>query len=408
MFEDADAALAQRDPALPGLALLLDADAIGSAINAALPLARLQQFEKIYLRYKPGMNCLAAYRAMHAGQSVLLHAKAHGPDAEIKLDKAEVRTQVGVGELPGRVVLAEQHVVVSFFPNDSKLKRLRRLGDATKLRSLLARLFPDEPQFWEGSLSTLAYKPERRYVCRLTASNGDQRVLRFHTPSGYAALTVPPELTRLRDGPRFSGRLNADPELGVVVHEWIEGALLRSAYCAEERGEGDTAGLHWYADFVRRTGHALARMHAGTDAVVPGVLALVDASHTGVSVRTLKDEFNVIAACRQGLAFLTPHALAEADSLAERLRLLLQQRTATQALIHGDFYGKQVLDTDQGVAFLDLDEVCLGHPAADLGLFMAHLELEAMYGWLSPGRAGAVSAALLHGYRQGGGARQPG
>ena len=382
MLETADAALAARDPALPGLSLLLDAAALGEAINAAAPEARLAQVEKHYLRYKPGMNCLAAYRATRDGQTVTFHAKAHGADTEAKLGKAEERGSVEVAGLPGRLVLAELGVVVNFFPNDSKLKRLRRLGDDTKRHDLLAKLFPDQPQLWSGVIETLAYKPERRYVCRLTASDGTRRVLRFHTPAGYAALAAPPAPGSLPGGPRFSSRVAENPEYGIVAHDWLEGDLLRGLYCAQE----------WRPDPVRRAGHALARLHAGAGNA--GVTATLPS-------RTLADEFNAIDANRRGLTMLTPHLAVLADSLAARLKAALERRAPALAMIHGDFYGKQILDTETGIAFLDLDELCLGHPAADLGLFVAHLELEVGYCMLTQARAGEVTAALLNGYSLG-------
>ncbi len=388
MLEPADAALAARDPALPGLALLLDAAALGETINTAFPDARLTQVVKHYLRYKPGMNCLAAYRAQRDGKPITFHAKAHGADTEVKLHKAGKRAGVAVAGLPGRVVLAESGIVVNFFPNDSKLKQLHLLGDDAKRRDLLAGLFPDLPQLCSGNIETLAYKPERRYVCRVTASDGTCRVLRFHTPAGYAALAAPPPPDSLPGGPRFSSRVAENAEYGIVAHDWLAGDLLRGLYCAPE----------WRPDPVRRAGHALARLHAGAaDASLAATLPS----------RTLADEFNAIDATRRGLDMLTPHLATLADSLATRLKAALERRVPALAMIHGDFYGKQILDTESGIAFLDLDELCLGHPAADLGLFVAHLELEVGYCMLTQARAGAVTASLLNGYSLGEGSVSP-
>ncbi len=388
MLEHADAELAARDPALPGLALLLDAGALGEAINAAFPGAHLTHVEKHYLRYKPGMNCLAAYRARRDGQPITFHAKAHGADTEVKLGKAGKRAGVAVADLPGRLVLAEHGIVVNFFPNDSKLKHLHLLGDDAKRHDLLAQLFPEQPQLWTGTIETLAYKPERRYVCRLTANDGTRRVLRFHTPTGYAALAAPPAPDSLPGGPRFSSRIAENAEYGIVAHDWLAGQLLRGLYCGQE----------WQADPVRRAGHALARLHAG-------------AADTSVAAnlpqRSIEDEYNAIDATRRGLAMLTPHLDMLADALSARLKAALERRAPGLAMIHGDFYGKQILDTDSGIAFLDLDELCLGHPAADLGLFVAHLELEVGYCMLTQARASMVTATLLNGYGQGEGRITP-
>ncbi len=379
MLSPADAALVARETALPGLALLLDPDALGQAINTALPDVRLAPVLKHYLRYKPGMNCLAAYRGLRDGQPLAFYAKAHGADVDVKLAKAEERASVAVGGLPGRLVLAEHGLVLNFFPNDSKLKALRRLGDAEKRRDLLARLFPAQPALWSGSLETLAYKPERRYVCRLTSADGGSRVLRFHTPAGYAAIAALPAPHSQPGGPRLAARLAEDPERGIIAHEWLDGRLLRGDYCAPE----------WDPDSVWRCGRALAHLHAQ-----PG---------DGLPRRTIENDLGAIDASRRGLGMLTPHLSPLADRLAARLAAAIGQRSPALASLHGDFYAKQVLDTPTGIAFLDLDEMALGHPAADLGLFIAHLELEAGYGLLTRERAEAVSEALRLGYAFGAG-----
>ena len=44
--------------------------------------------------------------------------------------------------------------------------------------------------------------------------------------------------------------------------------------------------------------------------------------------------------------------------------------------IHGDFYDKQVLLLDDQVAVVDLDDAACGDVRQDLGLFIAHLELD--------------------------------
>jgi hypothetical protein len=56
-----DRALAARDPALPGLALLLDDAAVATALRERLPEARVRAARSTYIRYKPGTNCLVAF-----------------------------------------------------------------------------------------------------------------------------------------------------------------------------------------------------------------------------------------------------------------------------------------------------------------------------------------------------------
>jgi len=71
----AEQALIARDPALPGLALLLDDRALSAALTSHLPRHSIARVT--YLRYKPQTHCLAALRLDdHSGNTQTLWAKA--------------------------------------------------------------------------------------------------------------------------------------------------------------------------------------------------------------------------------------------------------------------------------------------------------------------------------------------
>lgn len=81
----ADADLVRRDELLPGLATLLDPAAFLEALSRDLPDANPVAAEPLYLRYKPGTNCLVEYRVRAAGgREALLYAKTYGLDAASK------------------------------------------------------------------------------------------------------------------------------------------------------------------------------------------------------------------------------------------------------------------------------------------------------------------------------------
>ena len=143
MLTPYDFDIARRDTALPGLPILLDPEAFTEAIRRAAPSADAAR--PLYVRYKPGMNALFAFDLDVAGETVTLHAKAHRPADQVKFDKAARRPSVPGPLGPGRLVLADEGIIVSVFPNDAKLKSLERLGDPERRRRLLARLFPDAP-----------------------------------------------------------------------------------------------------------------------------------------------------------------------------------------------------------------------------------------------------------------------
>jgi aminoglycoside phosphotransferase (APT) family kinase protein len=77
----------------------------------------------------------------------------------------------------------------------------------------------------------------------------------------------------------------------------------------------------------------------------------------------------------------------------------LAELPPTDRQLHGDFYAKQVLLRPDGVAVLDFDEAARGDPGHDLGLFLAHLEWDALRGRVRSDPVEALGAALLEGYR---------
>lgn len=80
----AEAEIIRRDPAVPGLALLLDPDAFLAALRSVRPEAKLESARITYVKYKPGTNCLTGYRLIVAGTPVDLYGKAYPRTAKKK------------------------------------------------------------------------------------------------------------------------------------------------------------------------------------------------------------------------------------------------------------------------------------------------------------------------------------
>src|SRR5438132_4612505 len=98
MLSLADADLARRDRALPGLAILFDADEFAARLGRALDSTNLTA-AVTYVKYQPGRNCLVGYQLRVGSALVPVYAIAHRRDASHKLDKA--RLQPGTSGLLG-------------------------------------------------------------------------------------------------------------------------------------------------------------------------------------------------------------------------------------------------------------------------------------------------------------------
>lgn len=376
MLSAADRALAQRDPAIPGLGLLLDAQELLSHLPAVLQRRADGIIQRTYLRYKPGMNCLARYR-LGAGDSRLdIYAKAHGDDAGVKLAKAGKRSTVTVGDLPGRITLPETGIVVCLFPNDNKLKQLHRLGDADALGGMMRDMLPHHHELHRPRIELLQYKPERRLVACLHGRDGTRAAIKFYDGRSYASAlhTLQGEDNGIPDW--FPLLLGYSGDYHALVGEWVTGPVLSECY--GQSGFG--------SDRLVELGRRLAQFHAQD-------------INRELPVRNLHAESGKLACMVRNMEVLAPAIHARCAMLAERIGGHLLELPQRYDCLHGDFYAKQVLCTERGIQLLDSDEVCIGHAAADLGLFIAHLRRDVLRGRITAARADAVEAALLEGYR---------
>src|SRR5947209_1480096 len=123
-----DGDLARRDPAVVGLGVLLDPDALTARLRQVMRETDIQLGPVRYIKYQPGRNCLAAYEMMARGNHFPLHATAYHQDAAQKMQKARLLPGINNPLGSARVVLDDVMIVASFFPNDRKLPALACLA----------------------------------------------------------------------------------------------------------------------------------------------------------------------------------------------------------------------------------------------------------------------------------------
>lgn len=364
MLAAPDAEVVRRDPALPGLATLLDPEALADALQ--MPPLYLR-----YLRYKPGTNCVAGYSFALDAPAVELYAKAFAAGEELKQPRRSEMAQ----PLGAPRVLPRERVVLRPFPHDGRLRALRRLAAPEVRRKLLGRVFPDAPAD-ALELRALRYKPERRYVAQLRGSDGPLGVLKAHTPAGFLRAAAGASTFHAEGALRLAPLLGRSQRHGLLLYGWLEGRGLGELLA--EPGPPVAA--------VAATGAALAVLHRQE---VVGLPCLSRAAEV--------DAVTTIAA---DVARVCPAVAEQIQSLAAGAARALALAPAPDRPVHGDFYAKQVLLVEGAAALLDLDRAARGDPAADLGLFLAHLERDALRGVLPRACLPALRSALLAGYAE--------
>ncbi len=375
--KNAAANLVRRELNIPGFGLLLDPSRLLSELGTKLDCGQVENIKLSYLRYKPGMNCLARYEMSVNGQPIGIYAKAHGEDANSKMAKSLERPAIDSALGPGRVMLEEPQVIFSFFPNDTKLASLQCLVDVEFRQRLFGRLFgPDSA--WQASTfgPALNYKPERRYVVRLTRPDGESALVKFYSGSGYTkARTISRKLGENRDDfyPRTVGR---SKKHAVVAYLWQPGSTLRQLH---NDGKLTSSELATVAE-------SLVELHSSGRG---GLLPLKPAEQAG-RLSSLSEQVGI----------LLPHLRTRAERVAHQLTKWRAGLTPVKQPVHGDFYDKQAIVCEGKVRLIDLDAVRLDDPLLDLGSYIAHLERPADSSGMSKNDIGMQKETLLKRYTE--------
>lgn len=350
MLIAADAALVARDPALPGLPVLLDDDLLAEFVGR--PVGRR------YLRYKHGTSCVLGGVVELPDGPAEVFVTAYGAAGTAKLHKT-VKARPPASVL---VTDPDRGLLAGLATADRDLPFLALLADAARLQRVLRAVLPDSAG-WDGtSWTTLSYKPQRRWVGLLESAGGRRVVLRAYRPADVIAAEhavralqeLPPRTPRL---------LGVDRALGLLVLEYVEGRTA-DRLPASSAGSGKSLGT------------ALARLHS----CPPGLLALQSPAEGADALRAAAEQVGVL------LPEFGPAAQELAGALSRRLMALSPDRV----VIHGDFSRDQVLiGADGEVTLLDLDRAGEGDPAFDLASLSASLAAQDVLGAAGPARYAA-------------------
>lgn len=374
MLVEEDLALIQRDAEIPGLCLLLNPDEFRKRMLADTSLLDPGELRVDYLRYKPGQSCLARYRFQTDGKDQFAYARAFGIHARAKLDKARehISNEGPLG--PGRVILEQEQVQFSVFPNDLKLRSIGRLGQTESRQRLLARLFKSQPGWQSATFSHLNYKPERRYVACCTNENGESSLVKFYSRMEFTRVREIQKSLRLDHRLRLPRLIGGSKAHQALAFSWMPGNMLRQYLGQSQLRE------------VTAAGRAIAQFHSQSQ---PG---LKPRAHAHLSARLLE--------LARGLGQVLPELGESSVRLAGNLGQWWLAQDDPAIPLHGDFYDKQLIVDKQDISLIDTDDAHLGHPLMDVSCFIAHLERNAINHNLDPKKIGDISGALLEGYRE--------
>ncbi|HLS62153.1 MAG TPA: phosphotransferase [Ruania sp.] len=363
MLPPAEQSLADRDPDLPGLALLLDCDRLTRWLGSLL--GRPVTVRRHHLRYKPGTSCVLHVEA--GGRPLLVAATARSEAAK-HAKTLELSAGSIIGTDPGRQVLVGTPAA------DRDLPAVALLADPAHRERLLGRLLRHGPVVDRSVAPTLLrYKPHRRWVGLLPTATGGQVLLRVQRPAATQAAAH--TLAALADAaPRTPQLLGCHPRRGALAAEYLPGTTAQEAP----------------VDTAAQVGRALAALHQHPGRVLPELGRDVEVEQ----VRAAADQ----------LAVLLPDLADRAHHLADQIAAEMAGPGQQHSCVHGDFSLDQaVIGPDGQAGLIDLDAAGLGDPAADLGCAAAAMTRDVLLGHRTETDQQHRLAALHQGYAAAGG-----
>lgn len=378
MLAAADADLVRRDPAIRGLQIVLDPEAVLGLIKDRAGHHEPLAARPTYVRYKRGTSCIVGYELDTAGAPLLVFAKAHRLEDLAKLDKALGK------ELPdpalgwGVITSRRRGVLIATPANDRDLPALALLSSPGARETLLRRLLPDDPQAWTSEIRPKRHKPERRWVGVIDRGNNPTYLIRSYRHADVAkARTRQVALAGGAAAPIGWSRRRA-----LLASHWVPGTSLADQLRTDGRPD------------IQAVGAALARLHRTQP---QGHLS---EQRPSAFRRALHEAAGA-------LADLIPELEPRARQVARRVARATSTSTFSRSPVHGDFSADQVIISDSGVHLIDFDEASMADPITDLASFGADLIAAEIQGLFPTGSAAEGCAALLDGYRRSSGPADP-
>ncbi|HXG85629.1 MAG TPA: phosphotransferase [Pyrinomonadaceae bacterium] len=376
MLSSLDNELVRRDRQIAGLSALFDPDEFVALLQTRLHGLAVEGARIEYVRYKPQTNCLVLYRLKALEKTLDVYAVAYGRGAVDKLEKARKHSSVASPFGSGRLIFDDESIVVSFFPNDSKIKTLLKLAEENSRKSLLRKLVSRNPEWRNGKMRGIRYKPERRYVTQLLVADEPRAVLKFYAAAEYNRAKIGGRAFRSQETLRLASEVGRSNSRHAIAFEWVGGHMLGDAYLdADFKNES-----------IELVGRSLAELHAQQPS-------------ENLAQITRATERRTFGSVADGIGNICPGLRKHAESLAARLTAYLTNEPLLSTPIHGDFYANQVILGRESAGIIDLDEAARSDPAADLGNFIAHLEVECLRGRITAAQVESFSQNFLEGYR---------
>ncbi len=362
-----------NDAKLPFLAVAMDADAMGLVFEQHFRLFDgicVQACEIERVKYRPQRNCLIGYKLRLSDNSGTREQRLYAgmytsAEASARFNAA-LAAECLPTDFPSVSMIAALNLVVWAFPNDRKLSSIPLLDDPDQLREhVLPKVVHARwGDGWEivDCVSVISnYFPEHSCCVNVKlslchSSNGDRRdweIIGKHRfdNAGEQTIAVMAALWAKADERVYYARpILYQHEQQVLWQQRVSGVTLNSQL---------TYTLN-NSELLGRVACAIAALHA----------TAIPTTHR-VTRENLIDRLSVAE------KVLTEACPNDADRLCQLVSTLYERASSLdvqhECTWHGDLHSNNILISPDQVYLIDLDGVCIGAPAAELGSFFAEL-----------------------------------
>ena len=363
-----------NDPALPGLSILMNPVEISELVSEYYPAEEFKSGKISYIRYKPGSSCLIAY-SFKDRPVPDFYAKVYQSGASEKLGKAEIYLSESPEKSPKGIVCNTNNIALYFFPNDPKLKSLPKIFKPGKPDSSLQKFFSKKGVHSPEGIESLKYKPERRFVAKVSGENSFHAALKIYSKETFESAHFNSRVFSSKNILKVPRLLSAFPRKSILIFEWVDGSPLDS-----------DIQLPGGEKKLQDVGAALAELHSQSPSNLRSTLP--------------EEEVERWMEIADSIGHTCPHLLAQAKNLAHQLAEQFAAFKYKPCSLHGDFYSDQILSHENKITILDLDRSFSGDPAFDLGTFLAHMERKVIFEKISSTQRDQYRENLLAGYQK--------
>jgi hypothetical protein len=386
---------------LPQLAAIVEPGrlrrALGDALAHAEPSApALLDCNVTKLHYRPGKGCrlviTARFRGSRGRSEEQLYFGRLVPGASAGRhaapDAGAARPRFG----PPSLHLPEWELKLWAYPNDPELPGLPLLADPERVRARIAaapQVFGLEAPPRALRATRAKYVPGKRcgylYEVRIGGEPPRAPVHRIYAKchAGDAARAAHDAMSRVWDSPAVrAGRVRVPRPFALDAAEaiaWQEG-LAGQPLLKQRAPSARLPGL------AAEIGERLAAFH-GSGATLP--IEMDHAFQIAMLRSSLESARATLPAAARPVCELGEHLLA----LGARFEPL------PAVTLHGSFRLSHVMETTDGIAFIDLEGANAGDPAVDLGRFLSHLKRLEAQGSLPLEIADATAREFRRGYQ---------